>query len=120
MLHTAFGESPFPRTRVNRVVSVSRLGRVTRCKHGGDLFEDHLAPVEPHVGLLLQRRRSGDRQVLLGQVRLQGPSAVERWVLQYPPPDAGPSADAVVEGGCLFRADVLGTRLGGTTQPDTP
>ena len=55
---------------------VSGLGRVARRKRSGDLLEDHLAAVEPHLGLLLERRRGGYRQVLLGQVCLPGAPAV--------------------------------------------
>lgn len=32
---------------------VSGLRRVVRCQLGGDLIEDHLAAVEPHLGLLI-------------------------------------------------------------------
>ena len=34
------------------VAFVSGVRRVVRCQLGGDLFEDHLATVEPHLGLL--------------------------------------------------------------------
>jgi hypothetical protein len=31
----------------------SGVRRVVRCELGGDLVEDHLAPVETHLGLLI-------------------------------------------------------------------
>src|SRR5918995_773963 len=54
-------------------------------KLGGNLFKDLLTAVESHLGVLTQRCRGGNRQVLRGQVCLHCAVAEERRVLQHPP-----------------------------------